>query len=109
MTLLAIPAAACPTDGFATPDQCLTGTKPRTPVDSLLPFAGVRHHLQKDGFLVVPHPLGRDLRCVVGTLWITHDGDPKDIVLEAEETYRVDRPARMVIHALEPAEFLLAR
>lgn len=43
-----------------------------------------------------------ELRCASGTLWITHDGDPKDIVLEQRQTYRPDRCGAMRLHTLQP-------
>jgi hypothetical protein len=43
---------------------------------------------------------GRTLSCLAGCLWITHDGDPKDIVVEEGESYRVAREERTIVHAL---------
>jgi hypothetical protein len=40
------------------------------------------------------------LHCLSGALWITHDGDPRDVILAANESYLVDRPDRMTVHAL---------
>ncbi|MGV3570991.1 MAG: DUF2917 domain-containing protein [Ramlibacter sp.] len=41
------------------------------------------------------------VRCAAGSLWITHDGDCKDVVLGAQETYRADREHAMHLFALE--------
>jgi hypothetical protein len=43
---------------------------------------------------------GRALCCIAGSLWITHDHDPKDVVVEAGETYYVASRERMIVHAL---------
>ena len=52
----------------------------------------------------------RELRCVPGRMqvhlrtgeaWITHDGDPRDVFLQARQSYAVDRPERMTLHALK--------
>lgn len=43
---------------------------------------------------------GRVLCCLAGSLWITHDRDPKDVVVEAGETYYVASHERMIVHAL---------
>jgi hypothetical protein len=43
---------------------------------------------------------GRTLNCLVGSVWITHDGDPKDVIVDTGENYRVTRPERMIVFAL---------
>jgi len=65
--------------------------------------------LDKDATLTVARPLRCEVHCVLGTLWITHDGDPKDIVIEAGHSYRADRNARMLISALEASRYVLTR
>jgi hypothetical protein len=40
------------------------------------------------------------VHCRRGEVWITHDGDPRDVVLRQDESYVVDRPARMTAFAL---------
>ena len=42
------------------------------------------------------------VRCATGSLWITHDGDCKDVVLVAQQTYCADREEAMHLFALEP-------
>ena len=42
------------------------------------------------------------VRCAKGSVWITHDGDPKDVVLEPQQTYHPDREDAMRMHALQP-------
>lgn len=59
--------------------------------------------LPKDSTFVIEHPFGREIGCLKGTLWITHDGDNKDIVLEAGGLYTADRDARMLVHAVADA------
>jgi hypothetical protein len=43
------------------------------------------------------------VRCSRGSLWITHDGDCKDLVLGEGDFYRAQRRAPMRIHALGDA------
>jgi hypothetical protein len=42
------------------------------------------------------------VRCTAGSVWITHDGDPKDVVLGPGDSYEAPRPAAMLLHALQP-------
>jgi hypothetical protein len=42
------------------------------------------------------------IRCATGSLWITHDGDPKDVILAAQESYRAEREEAMHVFALQP-------
>ena len=53
---------------------------------------------------VVQPGRGVQVRCRRGRLWITHDGDPKDVVLEPDESYTAERGARMTLHALQSCE-----
>lgn len=42
------------------------------------------------------------VRCAAGSLWLTHDGDPKDVVLGANQSYQAEREAPLRVHALHP-------
>ena len=49
----------------------------------------------------LPRAQGRlVVHCRQGEIWITHDGDPRDVVLRPNESYVVDRDARMTAHAM---------
>ncbi len=41
------------------------------------------------------------LHCRSGSVWITHDGDPRDVVLQPNESHRIDRGARLTVHAVQ--------
>jgi hypothetical protein len=43
---------------------------------------------------------GRRIESVLGSVWITIDGDPRDIVLDTGEGFSVDRDGDMLISAL---------
>lgn len=42
------------------------------------------------------------VRCAKGSLWITQDGDPKDVILGAQQTYQAERERPMHLSALQP-------
>ena len=44
---------------------------------------------------------GRRITSIRGTVWITIDGDPRDVVLEPGETHVFDRVGRVVVQALD--------
>ena len=39
--------------------------------------------------------------CAVGSLWITHDGDPKDVILKPGDSYRAEREDAMHVFAMQ--------
>jgi hypothetical protein len=58
-------------------------------------------HLEQGETEEMPPAQGRlVVHCRKGAVWITHDGDPKDVILDANESYAVARPNRMTMHAL---------
>ena len=49
----------------------------------------------------------RRVACLSGSLWITQDGDLRDIVLGAGESFELDRPGDALISALADSHYLL--
>ena len=45
------------------------------------------------------------IKAATGSLWITHDGDPKDVILYPEESYRAEREDAMHVFALADSTF----
>ncbi|HEX2546336.1 MAG TPA: hypothetical protein VHL79_15760 [Ramlibacter sp.] len=45
------------------------------------------------------------IKAATGSLWITHDGDPKDVILYPEESYRAEREDAMHVFALHDSTF----
>jgi hypothetical protein len=50
---------------------------------------------------------GWTIHAAGGTLWITQDGDRRDVVLEPGETFRIDRETPVIIGALSDADVAL--
>lgn len=48
------------------------------------------------------------LRCTAGSVWITREGDPSDVVLEAGASYGGTGRGLLVVEALEPAQIAVA-
>lgn len=51
---------------------------------------------------------GRTLVCKEGTLWVTEENQPKDLVLEAGACVRLKRAGLTLIQALSPATLSIA-
>ncbi|HVZ44808.1 MAG TPA: DUF2917 domain-containing protein [Ramlibacter sp.] len=45
---------------------------------------------------------GMLVRVAEGSLWITHDGDPKDVIVDRQQSYEPHRERAMRMHALAP-------
>lgn len=44
-----------------------------------------------------------EIGCESGVIWITQDNDPRDVVLNAGESFVSDRPGTVLVYALQPA------
>ena len=52
-------------------------------------------------------PFGHRIECLSGSLWITQDGDSRDIVLAPGDSFSFDRAGDALISALDDSRFLL--
>jgi hypothetical protein len=64
---------------------------PRTPVIA-------RNHI-----LELKRAFGVTIECLEGAIWVTLDGDSRDVILEPGEQFTVDRDQRVLLQALEAA------
>jgi hypothetical protein len=51
---------------------------------------------------------GQRLTCVAGCVWITVDHDPRDIVLDAGESFEASNDERVLVYGLEDSRLLAA-
>lgn len=65
------------------------------------------HTLVKGKTMSLPDARAVQLHCLQGSLWLTHDGDCKDLVLEAGQSYQAERGSRLLVYALSSASLRL--
>jgi hypothetical protein len=56
----------------------------------------------------IPDAAAVQIRCTAGSLWITLDHDPRDIILAPGESFTTGEHRRALLYALEPASFALS-
>jgi hypothetical protein len=66
-------------------------------------------YLKKHQHLRMHDACGWTVHAVGGTLWITQDGDMRDIVLEAGQSFVIDRKDTAVLSPLNEAQVVLKR
>lgn len=66
------------------------------------------HELAMNGALSLVGARGRRVECLRGCIWITVDGDVRDVVLVAGQSLRLDRQQPVLIQALEPSRMCMA-
>jgi hypothetical protein len=67
-------------------------------------FTPVTHLQRHQAFTLRGRP-GQRLEVRTGEVWVTQDGDPRDLVLGARQCFTLDRSGRVVISALDDAAF----
>ncbi len=53
------------------------------------------------------HALGQRIEALSGRVWITMDGDLRDIVLDAGEGFTVDRSSDVLLSAMSDAQLVV--
>lgn len=72
-------------------------------VDLMIRPAGRAMQLGKRQHVTLHAAAGWTVQTLSGTVWITQDWDPRDIVLEAGQSFVIDRPGSTLISALNQA------
>jgi hypothetical protein len=66
-------------------------------------------YLKKHQHLRMHDACGWTVHAVAGTVWITQDGDVRDIVLEAGQSFVLDRKHPAILSPLNEAQIVLER
>lgn len=53
--------------------------------------------------------LGHSIVCHTGSVWVTQEGDPRDIILDAGESFTLDCAGLALVLAFEPSSVSIAR
>ena len=72
--------------------------------------AGMRPSVQeiaRDKILEIKQALGVTIECLDGSVWITQDGNMRDVILDVGQSFCVDRMQRTLIQALATARIRL--
>lgn len=78
----------------------------RPSVQATPPCCGVQE-IAKAGIHEVKQALGVTIECLEGSVWVTLDGDLRDLVLDAGQSCKIDRKRRVLIQALDTARVRL--
>lgn len=62
--------------------------------------------LARRGLISLRDRVGEQIECLEGSLWITQEGDVRDVVLEAGNTFTLDRQGTAIVYALADARLI---
>ena len=63
--------------------------------------------LSADSLMRLTDARGRKVLVIDGLVWVTQDGDPRDIFVGAGESFEFDRAGLTLVQALEPTHLLM--
>jgi len=62
-----------------------------------------RVQLARSGHVQVIDGRGSSMQCLAGSVWVTQEGDPRDIVLAAGDSFTLDRDGVAIVYATSDA------
>lgn len=65
--------------------------------------------LKRNQLVTVRGGSGHSIVCDSGTVWVTQDGDPRDIILHAGESFTIDRNGPALVQAFEQGAISIAQ
>jgi CheY-like chemotaxis protein len=75
--------------------------------DRSLSLASPERHISAGSTLRMEQPLGTELVCLEGTLWVTHDGEEHDHIVVAGKPYVACHGSTMLVHAMSESRCLV--
>jgi len=75
--------------------------------DRSLSLASPERHISAGSTLRVEQPLGTELVCLEGTLWVTHHGEEHDHIVVAGKPYVARHGSTMLVHAMNESRCLV--
>ena len=70
-------------------------------------FSRTATYLPKGGLLRFVDAEGQGVAVFSGCLWVTQEGDPDDVTLQAGESFAFNRPGLSVVQALAPSSLFI--
>lgn len=65
--------------------------------------------LKRNQVVKVRGGIGHSIVCDSGTVWVTQNGDPRDIILRAGKSFTIDRNGLALVQAFEPSSISITR
>ena len=65
--------------------------------------------LKRNQVVTVRGGIGHSIVCDSGTVWVTQEGDPRDIILHAGESFTIDRNGPALVQAFEAGAISITR
>lgn len=56
----------------------------------------------------IPDAASARILCTAGCLWLTLDGDPRDVILEPGDSFESGESRRVLLYAMQGSAFVLA-